>query len=137
MLGGEVAALKTYRIVYQPDEEGNWLVRAPDIRGCHTYGRSLSEARTHIREALQLFVDDLADAELDEVRRLPRAARSAVDACVRARRLAVDAGDDAIRVTAAAARVLSDEFGLSTRDIGILLGVSHQRVSQLLAEGAA
>jgi len=48
--------VKTYRVVLKPDESGQWIAGVPSVRGCHTYGRSFSEARSRIREALSLFV---------------------------------------------------------------------------------
>ena len=41
-----MAEVKTYRVVYELDESGHWIATVPAIRGCHTYGRSLSEARS-------------------------------------------------------------------------------------------
>ncbi len=49
--------MKSYRVVYELDESGQWIATVPRVKGCHTYGRSLSEARARIREALGLFVE--------------------------------------------------------------------------------
>ncbi len=126
-----------HRVIFEVDSDGNWLVRAPDIKGCHSYGRSLSEARKNIREALELFTEDRDSVYLIENQRLPRPVRSAVSACRRARREAETASDTAFEATATAARFLSKETGLGIRDIGELLGVSYQRVAQLLSDDAA
>jgi len=64
-------AVKSYRVVYQLDESGRWIATMPRVKGCHTYGRSLSEARSRVREALGLFVNDAARAELEGEVRLP------------------------------------------------------------------
>ena len=129
--------MSEYRVVLQLDADGNWLARAPQIQGCHSYGRSLSEARTNIREAIGLFVDASTSVELIEEQRLPRAARSAIQTCHRARQQAASASESSIIATATTARYLSQEIGLGTRDIGELLGISHQRVAQLLTDDAA
>ncbi len=129
--------MNQFRVVFEVEHDGNWLVRAPDIRGCHSYGRSLNEARNNIREALGLFVEGSSDIDLVEQRRLPRSARTAIQACLRARQDANTASDAAQRITAATARHLHQEIGLGVRDIGEILGISHQRVAQLLAGEAA
>src|SRR5882724_2254605 len=44
--------------VYERDPESDaWLVSIKDIPGCHTYGRTLRQAETRIREALALWLD--------------------------------------------------------------------------------
>ena len=63
--------MKSYRVVYELGEGGHWIARTPKVKGCHTYGRSLSEARARIREALGLFADDVDDADLVDDVRLP------------------------------------------------------------------
>jgi len=135
--GKEVAQVSEHRVVFQVDADGNWLVRVPEIRGCHSYGRSLSEARSNIREAIGLFVDASGSVQLIEEQRLPRAVRSAIQTCHGARQQAATATESAIATTAAAAQYLNEEVGLGTRDIGELLGISHQRVAQLLTDDAA
>jgi predicted RNase H-like HicB family nuclease len=65
--------MRAYRVLYQRDESGHWIATVPAARGCHTYGRSVPEARSRIREALGLFVRDASTARLvDEVRPRPR-----------------------------------------------------------------
>ena len=137
MHGREVAPVSEHRVVFQVDTDGNWLARAPQIRGCHSYGRSLSEARKNIREAIGLFVESPDTIELIEEQQLPRTVRTAITTCHQARQQAASATESAIDVTTATARFLSKEIGLGTRDIGELLGISHQRVAQLLAQDAA
>jgi predicted RNase H-like HicB family nuclease len=137
VLGKEVASVSEHRVVLEVDADGNWLAGASDIRGCHSYGRSLSEARKYIREAIALFVEESATIELAEEHRLPKRVRAAINACHQARRQAANATESAIDATAATAHFLSREVGLGTRDIGELLGISHQRVAQLLAGDAA
>lgn len=126
-----------HRVVFRVDTDGNWLVRAPEIAGCHSYGRSLSEARTNIREAIGLFVETTETVDLIEEHQLPRPVRSAIKTCRQARQQATAATESAIDATMATAQFLSQEIGLGTRDIGELLGISHQRVAQLLADDAA
>ena len=122
-----------YRVVYELDESGAWIARVPSVRGCHTYGRTLDQARRRIREALGLWVGDGDAAELVEDVRLPKRARDAIRRSQASRRRADRERQAAQRVTAAAARTLVDEFHLGLRDAGELMGMSHQRVQQLIS----
>jgi predicted RNase H-like HicB family nuclease len=117
--------MKSYRVVYELAEGGHWIARTPKVKGCHTYGRSLSEARARIREALGLFVDDVDRAELVDDVRLPADMRRLVDSY----RVARDRAEREHKQADAAARRLATR--LSRRDAAELLNISHQRVQQL------
>lgn len=120
-------AVKSYRVVYELDESGRWIATVPRVKGCHTYGRSLSEARARIREALGLFVDDAARAQLADEIRLPADMRRLVVSFRAARERAERERKQADSV----ARRLAER--LSRRDAAELLNISHQRVQQLAA----
>jgi predicted RNase H-like HicB family nuclease len=121
-----------YRVVFERDESGAWIARAPDVRGCHTYGRTIDHARRRIREALGLWVDDAETAELVEEIRLPSHLLKAIRESRAARTRADNERAKAQAATAATARVLVKEFNLGLRDAAELLGLSHQRVQQLV-----
>src|SRR5712691_381184 len=60
--------VKTYRIAYERDESGWWVASVRGVRGCHTQGRTVDEARRRTVEAMELFVADARRANsLDEV----------------------------------------------------------------------
>jgi len=121
-----VGTVKSYRVVYELDESGHWIARTPKVKGCHTYGRSLSEARARIREALGLFVDDADRAELVDDVRLPADMRRLVDSY----RVARGRAERERKQADAAARRLAAR--LSRRDTAELLKISYQRVQQLV-----
>ena len=123
----------SYRVVLERDESGAWIARVPRVRGCHAYGRTLEQARQRIREALGLWVEDADLAELVEDVRLPTVARDAIRRSRRARRAAEEKRADAQAATAEAAQALVEDLRLSVRDAGELLGLSHQRVQQLVS----
>lgn len=123
----------TYRVVIEPDESGAWIAHVRGIRGCHTYGQTLAQVRVRIREALGLWTDDAESAELLEEIRLPGEARQAIRRSAAARKQAEQGRVDAQRATTAAAQFLVDRLGLGMRDVGELLGLSHQRVQQLVS----
>jgi hypothetical protein len=112
-----------------------WAIRFPSMPDVFSQCRRLEQVDEFAREALALALerdpgdvgplrvnvvppDDVAQL-IAESNRLATEARLAAESAARARRAAA---------SALAAR------GYPTRDIGALLGLSHQRVSQLLAE---
>ena len=121
-----------YRVVLERDESGAWIARVPGVRGCHTHGRTLNQARRRIREALSLWVDDADKAELVEEVRLPSRVRKSISRSRAARRQARHEQDRAQAVMKEAAETLVDDLGLGLRDAGELLEISHQRVQQLV-----
>lgn len=123
----------SYRVILERDESGAWIARVPSVRGCHSYGRTLEQARTRIREALELWVDDAAEADLRFEIRLPRSARDRIRRARIAREQSTRAQREASTTARAAAVTLTDRLGLSLRDAAELLGLSHQRVQQLLS----
>jgi predicted RNase H-like HicB family nuclease len=126
-----VAPVTRYDVVLERDETGAWIATVPSIPGCHTYGRSLVEARRRAQEALALWIEDAHSAELVDDVRLPPEAVSAVRRSIDARTTLASARDAAGTATVDAARRLIDA-GLGVRDAAYLLGLSYQRVQQLL-----
>lgn len=122
---------KTYTAIYDYDADDNaWNVRIKGLHGCQTYGRSIRQAQSRIREALALWLD-APPAELRVRDQFPAELASVADDVVRARSSAERAGAKAQQQTVEAVKALTD-LGLSRRDAAELLGLSHQRVHQLL-----
>lgn len=117
--------VKRYRVVYELDQSAHWIATVPHVKGCHTYGRSLSEARARVREALGLFVNDAARAQLVDEIRLPADMRRLVITF----RAARERAERERKQADAVARRLAER--LSRRDTAELLNISHQRVQQL------
>jgi predicted RNase H-like HicB family nuclease len=111
-----------------------WFARVPALAGCHTQGRTIAQARTRIREAISLFDDHAAKATLVDDVRLPKAVSADLEK-LRELRAAHEA--IALKMKAAnakLARALTAKAGVSLADAGELLGVSKQRVQQILEE---
>jgi len=123
---------EVYRVVIERDETGAWIANVVGIRGCHTYGRTLDQVRRRMREALGLWVKDAESAELEEEIRLPGDARQAIQRSSAARLRAEQGREHAQRTTTAAAELLVERLGVGVRDAGELLGLSYQRVQQLV-----
>jgi predicted RNase H-like HicB family nuclease len=49
-----------YTIVIEPDEDA-YHAFVPALKGCHSCGDTLEEARTNIREAIELYIETLRD----------------------------------------------------------------------------
>src|SRR5207249_12229490 len=72
--------VKTYRVAYERDESGWWVASVRGVRGCHTQGRTVDEARRRIVEAMELFVADARKAIIIDEVKLPTGAARAVRA---------------------------------------------------------
>jgi predicted RNase H-like HicB family nuclease len=120
-----------YDVGLARDETGAWVAQVPAVPGCHTYGRSIQQALSRTREALSLWVDDAADADLRPQIRLTREERDITQRVSVARAHADRAHDDAHTALVDAVVRLS-AAGFSRRDAATLLGLSHQRIQQLL-----
>ncbi len=122
---------KSHVAVYERDPESDaWLVHIRGIDGCHTYGRTLRQAETRIREALALWLDREPDGLLI-THEWPRDLVEIASSVSQARHAAEATAHEAGATTAKAAKRL-DRMGLSRRDAADVLGISHQRVQQLL-----
>jgi predicted RNase H-like HicB family nuclease len=125
-------AVKRYRVAYERDESGWWVATVRGVRGCHTQGRTVGEARRRIREALALFVDDACKATIVDDVKLPRGAARATRTYATFRRRAEEEDRRAALAARRAVRVLrGGRLKMSARDAARLLGLSHQRVHQL------
>ena len=107
-------AVKSYRVAYERDESGWWVASVRGVRGCHTQGRTVEEARRRIREALALFVDDARKVPIVDDVKLPTAATRAIRAYASLRKKA----DEEDRRAARAARLRSDRNVLQENPLG-------------------
>ena len=130
--------MRRYTATYTRDDRA-WIVQFhdPDIA---TYGRTLAAAKRYARSALavHLEVADLAKSgvELIDDVRLPREISTEIDRLIDQRSRVVTLRAElaaSTRLTAADLRKL----GLSTRDVGEILGISGSRVAQIDREAGA
>jgi antitoxin HicB len=55
--------MRTYSIVLDPDpDEGGYSVTVPALPGCFTQGDTIEECLVNAREAIELYLADLADS---------------------------------------------------------------------------
>lgn len=128
-----MVGMKTYTVRYERDESGHWIATVRGVRGCHSYGRTLDEARRRVREALGLFVNDADEARLVDKVKLPARVKRLLARVQVTRTRAQAEQARAATAARAAVRTLTKDWRLSVRDAGQLLGLSHQRVHQLVA----
>jgi predicted RNase H-like HicB family nuclease len=106
--------MNVYHVAYARDESGWWVASVREVRGCHTQGRTVDEARRRIREAMELFVNDARTAKLVDDVKLPATAAKAIRAYTTLRKRA-DLEDSTCRTrcktrrTALARRKVEDE----------------------------
>ena len=128
----KVKAKKTYsaRAVRSGDW---WAITIPDLKGVHSQARRLDQAATMARAAISLFLDVAIDSfEVTVVPVLPTAIQAQVDRARAVRGEAEGLQREAATATARAARELVSGAKLTVREAGQVLGLSHQRVAQLL-----
>ena len=121
-----------YAATYAHDERA-WIVQFhdPDIA---TFGRTLASAKRYARSALavHLELDDLAAAGIevvDEVR-LPTEISDEIHQLLDQRSKVEELRAEVAQATRRAAMDLR-RMGLSTRDVGEILGISGARVAQI------
>lgn len=124
--------MKSYRVAYERDESRWWVATVRGVRGCHTQGRTVDEARRRIRQAMELFVDDARKASIVDDVKLRSAATKAIRAYASLRKKADEEDRRAARAARRAVRILrTGSLKMSARDAARLLGLSYQRVHQL------
>ena len=124
---------KAYRVRYTRDESGWWQAFVPDVRGCHTQGRTIEEARRRVREALGLFIDNASDVTLKDEVQMPKRVADVVKRYRTARQRADREQQHASATARRAVKALAGgRLHLSRRDAAEVLGISAQRVQQLL-----
>lgn len=46
-----------FNVIIEQDEEGYYTANVPELRGCHTQGKSLDVLMKRVREAIDLCVE--------------------------------------------------------------------------------
>lgn len=129
--------VKTCTARLEREKDGRWTVELEEEPRVHTWGKTVDQALTRMREAAALWFNTDED-QIDLIARpvLPKTAGRTVEAARAARDQARDADRLAVEQTRKAAAALTSR-GISMRDAAAILGISHQRVHQLLTTDTA
>lgn len=128
-----------YHATFEFDESSVWIAQIEEFPQVHTFGRTLGKAREYLVDALALWLDVPIDNVKDSIEIcpvvLPIKVQSTVDEANAARVIAESTTEIAGALMSDAALALTKDARLSVRDAAELLGISHQRVQQLVSEG--
>ena len=50
-----------FTVIFEKEDEGGYHVFCPTLPGCHTQSETVEEGIANIREAIQLYVESLAE----------------------------------------------------------------------------
>lgn len=109
---------------------GWWAVEVPEVPGVFTQARRLDQVAEQVADAVATMLD-VDDLKLEVAIEPAIEASEAVAEARAAASQASAAQSRASEAMRAAVRRLREEEDLPLRDVAVLLGVSHQRVSQL------
>ena len=113
--------------------EGDWWeVDVSGLDGAFTQARRLDQVEAMGRDAIAVMLDVPDDSFDIDTSLLPGRAADELAAAVNARRRSAEAQEEARVATEHAMGALRD-VGLPVRDIGRLIGVSHQRAAKIVA----
>lgn len=62
----KVAKVFQYTAMFEPEKSGGYSVTIPALPGCISQGESFEEALANIKEAAELYLEDLKKSEIPE-----------------------------------------------------------------------
>lgn len=133
---------KQYDVKIQYEGDGWWFAECGEFAGCHTQGKGIRQTMKRIAEVIEMCIEEELDIEISEPSIAPEqlVLKYVVDddflgdllVAQQARAEALEAEARAQERTRVAAQRLHNDAGISTRDVGHMLGLSGARISQLL-----
>ncbi len=112
-----------------------WAISVPSLSGVFSQAKRLDQIEETVREAIAMMLDsdeiDVGPIEVDVTP--PAPVVDLLEQLHSSMSVAHEATEAAADARREAAKILREE-GLPIRDVGVLLGVSHQRISQILAD---
>jgi predicted RNase H-like HicB family nuclease len=131
------ASATTYHATFEMDPSGQWLVELEEIPEVHSCARTLGKAREYVIDALALWLNLPAEEVKDRIEYyppvLPAHVLRTVQSALAEREIAEAVSKVAGDLLTDASIALVNDAHLSMRDAAEILGMSHQRVQQLVA----
>jgi predicted RNase H-like HicB family nuclease len=121
----------TYTVVCERSD-GWWAIRVRELPGVFTQVRRLDQAEAMARDAIAMFERRKADSFAVEVSAVPPSGTTKVVTRARRAREEAEAAQSVASDATMAAAVALVRGGLTVRDAGMLLGLSHQRIAQVI-----
>lgn len=110
-----------------------WAIIVPEVPGVFSQARRLDQAEEMARDAIAAMLRvSPRSFDVSVSPDLPGGISAEIDAAKELRQVAERAQREATAATRQVAATLLEACQLTLRDIGSLLGMSHQRVSQVL-----
>jgi hypothetical protein len=122
----------SFRVELEIDEAGWWVATVKGVPGVHTQGRSIRQALRRVRSALEAAGLPGKSASLDPEFRIGQRLTAKVRKARQARKRAERSHAEAQELLREVATALTRNLGVSIRDAGALLDLSHQRIQQLV-----
>jgi predicted RNase H-like HicB family nuclease len=127
-----VAEVKdTYTVICERSG-GWWAVHVRELPGVFTQVRRLDQAESVARDAIAMFEGRRAESFAIDVDAVPPAGTGKVVGRARRARVEAEAARSAASDATIAAAAALIRGGLTVRDAGMLLGLSHQRIAQVI-----
>lgn len=60
----KIARVLKYTAVFEPEQTGGYSVTIPALPGCISQGETFEEALENIKEAAELYLEDLKESEI-------------------------------------------------------------------------
>ncbi|MDP9021467.1 MAG: helix-turn-helix domain-containing protein [Actinomycetota bacterium] len=137
MSADTATAVHRFRVTRDDDDPRVWLAEWAEDDRVHTFARSLAELEDLARDALALWLHtDADDVQVELDVDLPKSLAREVT-LLRRQRDELEAQQASVldRQRSLAVRLVEDE-GMTYRDAARFLGISHQRVAQLVKHSA-
>lgn len=129
-----MARVKTFTVKAQRSGKW-WALEVPEVPGVFSQVRRLDQAESMARDAIAAMLDvDPGSFAVELAPELAPGVQTVLEEVRRAKEASAEAQRNAAFVVHCAALKLTREDGFSMRDVGKVMGISHQRVAQILEE---